>query len=99
MPHEPPAAKSRTAVICEPAPGCCNQVCCEKRLLDMMHVTGDGKRMYVTNSLSSTLDRAGRLSIRPVHIGPDGMKVDPFFNVDLNHLKTGPAGGHDMPLN
>jgi selenium-binding protein 1 len=65
----------------------------------MMHVTGDGKRMYVTNSLLSTLDHSGRFYVRLVHIGPDGMKVDPFFNVDLNKLPTGPARGHDMLLN
>jgi methanethiol oxidase len=66
---------------------------------NMMHVTGDGKRMYVTNSLLSTLDHSGRFYVRLVHIGPDGMKVDPFFNVDLNHFKTGPARGHDMLIN
>ncbi|MHC5536765.1 selenium-binding protein SBP56-related protein [Singulisphaera rosea] len=66
---------------------------------NMMHNTFDGKRMYVTNSLLSTLDHAGRFWIRLVHIGPDGMKVDPFFNVDLNHLPTGPARGHDMLIN
>jgi selenium-binding protein 1 len=66
---------------------------------NMMHVTGDGKRMYVTNSLLSTLDHSGRFCVRLVHIGPDGMKVDPFFNIDLNHFPTGPARGHDMLIN
>jgi len=66
---------------------------------NMMHVTGDGKRMYVSNSLLSTLDHAGRFYVRLIHIGPDGMKVDPFFNIDLNTLPTGPARGHDMLLN
>jgi selenium-binding protein 1 len=66
---------------------------------NMMHVTGDGKRMYVSNSLLSTLDHSGRFYVRLVHIGPDGMKVDPFFNIDLNQFKTGPARGHDMLLN
>ena len=28
---------------------------------NMMHVTGDGKRMYITNSLLSTMDRVGRV--------------------------------------
>jgi hypothetical protein len=28
--------------------------------------------------------------------GPDGMKMDPFFNVDLSQLPTGPARPHDM---
>lgn len=66
---------------------------------NMMHLTGDGQRMYVTNSLLSTLDHAGRFYVRLVHVGPDGMKVDPFFNVDLNKLPTGPARGHDMLVN
>jgi hypothetical protein len=34
-----------------------------------------------------------------IHIGPDGMKVDPFFNIDLNKFPTGPARGHDMLMN
>ncbi len=66
---------------------------------NMMHLTGDGKRMYVSNSLLSTLDHAGTFWVRLVHIGPDGMKMDPFFHVDLNKLPTGPARGHDMLLN
>jgi selenium-binding protein 1 len=66
---------------------------------NMMHVTGDGKRMYVSNSLLSTLDHAGRFYVRLIHIGPDGMKVDPFFNIDLNTFPTGPARGHDMLIN
>jgi selenium-binding protein 1 len=66
---------------------------------NMMHVTGDGKRMYVSNSLLSTLDHSGRFCVRLVHIGPDGMKVDPFFNIDLNALPSGPARGHDLLLN
>lgn len=66
---------------------------------NMMHVTGDGKRMYLSNSLLSTLDRSTNFWVRLAHIGPDGMKVDPFFNVDLTKFKTGPARGHDMLLN
>jgi selenium-binding protein 1 len=66
---------------------------------NMMHVTNDGKRMYVSNSLLSTTDHASRFYVRLIHIGPDGMKVDPFFNIDLNHFKTGPARGHDMLVN
>jgi selenium-binding protein 1 len=65
---------------------------------NMMHVTGDGKRMYITNSLLSTLDRSENFWVRLAHIGPDGMKLDPFFNVDLTKFKTGPARGHDMLL-
>jgi selenium-binding protein 1 len=66
---------------------------------NMMHLTGDGKRMYITNSLLSTLDHAGTFWVRLAHIGPDGLKMDPFFNVDLNKFPNGPARGHDMLLN
>jgi selenium-binding protein 1 len=66
---------------------------------NMMHVTGDGKRMYITNSLLSTLDHAGTFWVRLAHIGPDGVKMDPFFNIDLTKFPTGPARGHDMLLN
>jgi methanethiol oxidase len=74
-------------------------ITCKNRHYNMMHVTGDGKRMYVSNSLLSTLDHSGRFLVRLVHVGPDGLKVDPFFNVDLNKFPTGPARGHDMLIN
>ncbi len=64
-----------------------------------MHTSSDGKKMYVTNSLLSTLDHAGRFYVRLIHVGPDGMKVDPFYNIDHNKFPTGPAGGHDTLLN
>ena len=67
---------------------------------NMMHVTGDGKRMYITNSLLSTMDYSGNFWIRLAHIGPDGrLKMDPFFDVDFTKLPTGPARAHDMLLN
>jgi selenium-binding protein 1 len=65
----------------------------------MMYPSLDGRRMYATNSLLSTLDHASRSYVRLIHIGPDGMKVDPFFNVDLNHFPTGPARFQDMLIN
>jgi methanethiol oxidase len=66
---------------------------------NMMHVTGDGKRMYITNSLLSTMDRTDQCWVKLAHITADGMKLDPDFFVDLSKLKTGPARGHDMLLN
>ena len=42
---------------------------------NMMHVTGDGKRMYITNSLLSTMDRPGQFWVKMAHVGPDGMKL------------------------
>jgi selenium-binding protein 1 len=67
---------------------------------NMMHVTGDGKRMFVTNSLLSTMDYSGNYWVRLVHIGPDGrLKLDPFFDVDFTKVSTGAARPHDMLLN
>jgi len=66
---------------------------------NMMHVTGDGKRMYVSNSLLSTLDRDGTFWVRLIRVTPEGLKVDKSFDVDLNGFPTGPARGHDMLIN
>jgi selenium-binding protein 1 len=65
---------------------------------NMLHVTGDGKRMYVTNSLLSTTDRSDAFWVRLIRVGPDGMKMDSRFDVDLTKFRTGPARGHDMLL-
>jgi selenium-binding protein 1 len=65
---------------------------------NMMHVTGDGKRMYITNSLLSTTDRSDKFWVRLAHLTPEGMKLDESFKVDLTKFKTGPARGHDMLL-
>jgi methanethiol oxidase len=65
---------------------------------NMLHLTGDGKRMYVTNSLLSTMDRSEDFWVRLLHVSADGMKIDPKFKVDLTKFKTGPARGHDMLL-
>jgi selenium-binding protein 1 len=65
---------------------------------NMLHLTGDGKRMYVTNSLLSTMDGSGDFWVKLVRVGSDGMKLDPAFKVDLTKLATGPARGHDMLL-
>ena len=65
---------------------------------NMMHVTGDGKRMYITNSLLSTMDRSGKFWVRLARVGPDGLTLDRRFDVDLTKFPTGPARGHDMLL-
>ena len=66
---------------------------------NMMHVTSDGKRMYISNSLLSTMDQADRFWVRLAHIGPDGrVKMDPFFNVSFMDFSSGPARAHDMLL-
>lgn len=67
---------------------------------NMMHVTYDGQRLYVTNSAISSIDFSPRYSLRLIHIGPDGrMKQDPFFLVDFSKAPDGPARPHDMLLN
>jgi methanethiol oxidase len=65
---------------------------------NMMHVTGDGKRMYITNSLLSTMDRSDEFWVKLANITPKGLKLDRSFKVDLTKFKTGPARGHDMLL-
>jgi methanethiol oxidase len=66
---------------------------------NMMHLSADGRRMYVTNSLLSTMDYTNNFWVRLVHIGPDGrLKLDPFFNVDFSKFPSGAARAHDMLL-
>lgn len=67
---------------------------------NMMHVTGDGKRLYVTNSAISSIDFSPRYALRLIYIGPDGrMKQDPNFMIDFSQAPNGPARPHDMLLN
>jgi methanethiol oxidase len=67
---------------------------------NMMHVTYDGRRLYVTNSAISSVDYSPRYALRLIHIGPDGrMKLDPFFAIDFSKPPDGPARPHDMLLN
>ncbi|GIL04952.1 MAG: selenium-binding protein [Betaproteobacteria bacterium] len=67
---------------------------------NMMHMTNDGKRLYVTNSAISTVDYSPRYALRLIHVGPDGkMKQDPFFHIDFSKAPDGPARSHDMLLN
>ena len=66
---------------------------------NMMHVTGDGKRMYITNSLLSTLDRSSDFWVKLARVSPAGLTLDPGFHVDLTRFATGAARGHDMLLN
>jgi selenium-binding protein 1 len=67
---------------------------------NMMHLTLDGKRLYVTNSAISSIDFSPRYALRLIHVGPDGrMKQDPFFNIDFSQAPNGPARPHDMLLN
>ncbi len=64
----------------------------------MIHLSHDGKRMYVSNSVLSAWDYSHHMYVRLIHIGPDGMKVDPFLNVDFTNMPAGRARPHDMLL-
>ena len=67
---------------------------------NMMHVTYDGQRLYLTNSAISSIDFSPRYALRLIYIGPDGrMKLDPIFAVDFSQAPVGPARPHDMLLN
>ncbi len=67
---------------------------------NMMHVTGDGRRLYVTNSAISSIDFSARYRLHLVHVGHDGrMKLDPYFLIDFSKGPDGPARPHDMLLN
>jgi selenium-binding protein 1 len=66
---------------------------------NMMHLTGDGKRMYITNSLLSTIDRSGDFWVKMATVTPQGLKMEPAFHVDLTRFPTGAARGHDILLN
>jgi selenium-binding protein 1 len=65
---------------------------------NMMNISFDGKRMYVTNSLLSTADFGpDKFWLKLVRIDDQGaMHVDPNFMVDFTNLPDGPARPHDM---
>jgi selenium-binding protein 1 len=65
----------------------------------MMHVTGDGKRMYITNSLLSTADFTQNFWLKLADVTPEGMRLREGFVVDFTKLPTGAARGHDLLLN
>lgn len=65
---------------------------------NMMNISIDGKRMYVTNSLLSTADFGpDEFWMKLVRIDDQGMMhVDEKFNVDFTSLPQGAARPHDM---
>jgi methanethiol oxidase len=69
----------------------------------MLQLSLDGKRLYVTNSLLSTWDNQFYPELRSwllkVDIGEDGsMEVDPDFFVDFHDRPGGPARAHEVRL-
>jgi selenium-binding protein 1 len=69
----------------------------------MLQLSFDGRRLYVTNSLLSTWDNQFYPGLQSyllkVDIGEDGsMAVDPKFFVDFHDRPDGPARAHEMRL-
>jgi methanethiol oxidase len=69
----------------------------------MMQLSLDGRRLYVTNSLYSTWDNQFYPGLRSwllkVDIGENGeMTVDPDFFVDFHDRPGGPARAHEVRL-
>jgi selenium-binding protein 1 len=70
---------------------------------NMLQLSLDGKRLYVTNSLYSTWDNQFYPELRSwllkIDIGEDGsMEVDRDFFVDFHDRPDGPAGAHEVRL-
>jgi methanethiol oxidase len=69
----------------------------------MLQLSLDGRRLYVTNSLYSTWDNQFYPELRSwllrVNCSPDGgMDLDPGFFVDLHDRPGGPARAHEVRL-
>ena len=69
----------------------------------MLQLSYDGRRLYVTNSLLSTWDNQFYPDLRSyllkIDIGDDGsMTVDPGFYIDFHNRPDGPARAHEMRL-
>jgi methanethiol oxidase len=65
---------------------------------NMMKLSPDGQRLYVTNSLLSTLDGDVGFAAWLLHVGAGDMTVDPRFTPDFAGFAGGRAGPHDMLL-
>ena len=64
----------------------------------MLKLTPDNQRLYVSNSLLSNLDGKVPYAVRLLNVTPTGLVIDPKFDVDFEHLATGAARPHDMLL-
>ena len=64
---------------------------------NMMRLSADGDRLYVTNSLLSSLDGPVEFGAWLLHVGSGGLTVDPNFEPDFQGMAGG-AGPHDMLL-
>jgi methanethiol oxidase len=65
---------------------------------NMMRISPDSERLYVTNSLLSTLDGDVLFGAWLLHLTPEGMTVDERFSPEFQNHPRGRAGPHDMLL-
>jgi hypothetical protein len=65
---------------------------------NMMRISPDSERLYVTNSLLSTLDGDVPFGAWLLHLSPEGMTVDERFSPEFENHPQGRAGPHDMLL-
>jgi methanethiol oxidase len=70
----------------------------------MIQLSMDGRRLYVTNSLYSTWDNQFYPGLRSwlmrIDCAPDGgMEIDPDFFLDFHDRAGGPARAHEVRLN
>ena len=65
---------------------------------NMMRLSADSRRLYVTNSILSTLDGDVEFGAWLFEVGPDGMTRDPRFAPRFDKAAGGRAGPHDMLL-
>jgi len=64
----------------------------------MMKLSPDNQRLYISNSLLSNLDGKAPYRVRLINVAAAGMSLDPKFDVDFEHLPTGQGRPHDMLL-
>jgi methanethiol oxidase len=65
---------------------------------NMMKLTPDSKRLYVSNSLLSNLDGKVPFRVWLLNVAAGGMTLDDKFVVDFDQFATGPGRPHDMLL-
>ena len=65
---------------------------------NMMKLTPDSRRLYVSNSLLSNLDGKVPFRVWLLNVGTGGMTLDDKFVVDFDQFPTGAGRPHDMLL-
>ncbi|HSM17580.1 MAG TPA: selenium-binding protein SBP56-related protein, partial [Gemmatimonadales bacterium] len=65
---------------------------------NMMKLSPDSRRLYVTNSILSRFDGDVEFGAWLLRVTAEGITVDPAFAPDFNNFPAGPAGPHDMLL-